>query len=383
MHLLFASGLRHVASMAALLVMGTIEAQHAEWFVRGSEAKTRLVGVTTQVLEGVAPGPVMMAAGDYEVHFGANALGKPGSLPLQVPAGAVVQIAIEPAAAAAMQEIAADDARREVTASVEGAKVPWQASCVPGPEERDCRVIARGVPIGSTGAFGVIARWIDRNQHYRFVWDLGRRELRLERQLGADAYVLARAPAPVADDQPHELALQVAGFRVQAFLDDVLVVQVLDGAIGRGGFGCWSSGDAVRWQSLASTSPVPAVASSALVGEVGEARLVTATAVAAGHLHVLQLRLDRPHALIPRSEEGSELWLLQRPAEPVVMLGDWRGSLGAGSIGEVPRNGLAKAELHWPLLPGLRLQTALVAMLIVSANGEQIVSRTPPVPLRM
>lgn len=28
----------------------------------------------------------MMAAGDYEVHFGANALGKPGSLPLQVPA---------------------------------------------------------------------------------------------------------------------------------------------------------------------------------------------------------------------------------------------------------------------------------------------------------
>lgn len=117
----------------------------------------------------------------------------------------------------------------------------------------------------------------------------GRRELRLERQLGAEAYVLARAPAPVADDQPHELALQVAGFRVQAFLDDVLVVQVLDGAIGRGGFGCWSSGDAVRWQSLASTSPVPAVASSALVGEVGEARLVTATAVAAGHLHVLQL----------------------------------------------------------------------------------------------
>jgi hypothetical protein len=384
MHLPYAAGFR-VASVAALFAMGAIRAQDATWFVRGSDANTRIAGVETRTVHGVVPAPVMTPAGDYEVHFGANALGKPGSLALHVPEDAIVQIAIEPAAATRVQVIAAEDPRREmeVVASTEGAKVPWRASVVAGADERDYRVTARGVRNGSTGAFGVVARWIDRNQHYRFVWDLARSELRLERQLGPDAYVLARVAAPTADDQPHELGLQVEGFRVQAFLDDVLVVQVLDGAIGRGGFGCWASGDAVHWESLASAAPVDAAASSALVTTAGEATMVAATAVAAGHLHVLQLHLDRPYALVPRNVEGSELWLLQRPAAPEVLLGDWRGSIGSGAIGEVSRNGLATAELHWPTGAALRLQSVLVTMLLVSANGEQVIGSTPSVPLRM
>lgn len=358
-------------------------AQDATWFVRGNDVEVRLVGPgeATQSRRGRASDPIQTAAGDWAVHFGSDALGKPTSLALAVPAGAVVQVAIAAAEAPTRRQIDLEDARWKITAGGESTKEVWVARTVDCGEERDYRVAARGAAKGATGSFGVVARWVDHAQHYRFVWDRAHAELRLERQLGPDVYVLARGPAPKGDDKVHELALQVAGFRIGAFCDDVLVAQVLDGAISRGAVGLWATPEAARWETFATSPPAMPLASSAMVITPGEARFVAATATAAGHSYVVELLLDRPHPLVPTTAEGGELWLLQRPAAPRVLLGDWRGSLGAGVIGQVLRDGVITTELHWRLIPALRYQALLVTALLLSPNGEVVVGRTPPVPL--
>ncbi len=378
----------HVARGWALVLLPFViaaagRAQGASWFVRSNDAEVRLVGPDQVALScrGRTPDPIQAAAGDWSVHFGADALGKPESLMLNVPAGAVVQVAIAAAAAPVRRQVALDDASWTTIAGGDANQGTWQARTVDCGEERDYRVAARGAATGATGSFGVVARWLGPTQHYRFVWDRAHAELRVERQLGPDAYVLARGPAPKSDDAVHELALQVVGFRIDAFCDKVLVAQVLDGAISRGAVGLWASKDTARWETFATSPPALPVASSALVSTPGEAQLVVATAVAAGHIYVVELSLDRPHPLVPTTAEGSELWLLQRSPGPLVLMGDWRGSLGSGVIGQVPRGGVLTTGLHWRQATALRYQALLVSALLVSPNGEVVVGRTPPVPL--
>lgn len=353
-----------VASVAA-------RAQQATWFLRGGGADVHLVGSGPATLRGLAPAPVATEAGEWVVHFGADALGKPGSLPLEVPAGAVVHVAVEPAAAPARRTVALDDP----TWRTAGA-----AHWLDAGGEHDYCVVAQATP-GTAGVFGVIARWVDPRQHYRFVWDLGRAELRLERLLGDEPLVLARRPAPAPDGAIHALSLQVQGFRLQAFLDDAPMLQVLDGAIGRGGFGRWDSEQAARWTAFSAMPPMVARASGAAVATPGQVRLTAATTCAAGHWSVVELSLDRPHPLVPTTAEGLEPWLLQRPAAPQVLLGDWAGSLGPGAVAGIARDGLAGAELLWPQVPGVRLQAVLARMVLVTADGCEVAGRTPPVPL--
>ena len=356
-----------------------IRAQDATWYLRGNDAAVQLVGPRALVLRGRTPAPVATSAGDWRVHFGADAAGQPGALSLAVPEAAQVMLAIAPAVAVAVQEIAFDDPRW-IAANGGDAAAPWRARRCAADLGAEYRVTARGVGTGAQGAFGVVARFVDERQHYRFVWDLQQAELRLERQLGDAAYVLAKRPAPPPDDQPHTLALQVEGFRVMAFCDDAPVVQVLDGAIGRGDPGVWQQGEAVTWQSFAVQAPAAPRASSALVVTGRVAHYQAATAVAAGHWYAVSWSLDRPTPAVPLTSEGCELWLLQRSALPQVLLADWRGSLGPGTLGEVPRDGRIEAELLVPDLLALRLQSLLVRAEVWSADGGQRVGATPATP---
>lgn len=374
---------RWLAVAGLVLVAGgaaaRIRAQDASWYLRGNDAAVQLVGPRALELRGRTPAPVATPAGDWRVHFGVDAAGQPGALSLLVPEAAQVMLAIAPAGPAAVQEIAFDDPRWMDANGGAGA-TPWRARHCAAELGADYRVTVRGVGTGAQGAFGVVARFVDERQHYRFLWDRQKGELRLERQLGDAAYVLAKRPAPPPDDQPHTLALQVEGFRVMAFCDDAPVVQVLDGAIGRGDPGVWQQGETVTWQSFAVQSPAAPRASSALVVAGRVAHYQAATAVAAGHWYAVSLALDRPTPLVPLTAEGCEPWLLQRSASPQVLLADWRGSLGPGTLGEVPRDGRIEAELLVPELFALRLQSLLVRAELWSADGGQRIGLTPATP---
>lgn len=368
-------------AVAALLALGAVRAQDATWFVRGGGGDVRIVGATTRVVRGLAE-PFARPAGEEVVRFSPDALGRPLPLPLVVPDGAWVTVAVDGAGPAVATAFAPNDpAWRAVDVPGPNGSEPLHARLVGDEAATAARAVLRILPAAGTREVGVVARWAGPEQHYRIVWDVARGELRLERQLGPAALVLARAPGPQDRSTEHELALQVDGFRIEAFVDDAPVLQQLDGALSHGASGTCCRGDAPAGASFSLASPARPRGSSAVLRGPGSAAFVAAAAVGAGHGYVLQLRLDRPFALVPRDEEGLEPALLMRPAEPVVLLGDLRGSLGPGAIGEIGRDGLVHAEVHWPERPGVRLQAVLVEALLVAPSGEALVGRTPAAPL--
>ncbi len=368
------------SAFAWCVLMASASAQ-STWFVHGSDASVRVVGETRALLRGPCPAPTMLPAGDYDVHFGTDALGKPISLSLPVSDHAVVTIAVAPAGAVLTHDISPVDEAWTDTAGGSSLKASWVARCAGSAEAASYRVVAMCSGGGPVSACGVVARWRDGSQHYRFVWDRGTTELRLERMLGPDLMVLARAAAPAHDQDQHALALQVDGFRLQAFFDDAPVLQAFDGAFTAGAFGTWVAGDAVTWQRVIIEPPAPPRGSSAIVRDHIAASFHAGTTVTSGHYHVLEFLLDRPHPIVPLTGNGMEIWLMQRPAAPQVLLADWRESLGVGALGEVPRDGLFASEVRWPILVGLQRQAVLVRALLVSPDGEAVVGATPAVPL--
>ena len=370
--------LARASSLACGLLLGSAVPAQSTWHVRGSDAAVSIVGEARVRLQGRRPSPVTLPAGQYDVHFGADAAGKPISLSFAVPDHAVVGVAVSPADAVVAPGIALDGDGWTETRGGGGSRASWVARCTGPADATSYRVVATCSGGGAASVCGVAARWLDAEQHYRFVWDRAAGELRLERQFGDGVIVLARAPSPGTDLDPHTLALQVDGFRLEAALDDAVVLHAFDGAFPRGACGTWSAGDAVTWHGLAIEPPAAPRSSCAIVRDQTQASFHAATELPRGHFHVLEFCLDRPHALVPRTRNGQELALLQRPAAPQVLLADWRNSLGANSIGEVPLDRVFVSELCWPELHG---QAVLVRALFVSPDGEAVVGATPAVPL--
>lgn len=366
-------------ALAAALLSAPAAAQ-TTWTLHGGAAGARLVGPAIADLRGPHAHVAGLPAGDYAVHFGTDARGKPRSLSLAVGDGERIALAV---AAAGPEPGDEQDWSAPGWMDVDGA-LPGRVRALPDAD--DYRVEARVAPRAGVERCALVARWRGPQQHYALVLDLAAGELRLERWLGPGPIVLGRAPAPLPAPAAGEgdgwrLALQLHGFRLQAFVDDAPAFEVLDGAITAGGFG-WR-GAAGDWRWLRHGPVAEPRASAALVQTAAAARLWAATVVTPGHHYVLELRLDRPHPLLPLDAAGLEPWLLQRPAAPQVLLADLRDAPGPGGIGEVGRDGRLGGALRWPALPGLRGQIALVRALLVRADGGEISAATPAVPLRL
>lgn len=364
--------------LAAMLA--TVANAQSVWQLRGGDAAVRIVGEQVITMTGPRDHKLGLDPGDYTVHFGIDAAGKPGSLTFAVPADAVVHLASEPAAAAAARRFDLAHGTWHEEAGVDTVRTigPLDAA--------DYHVACVAEPTAATTLFGLVARFRSGDEFYAFLVEPGRGEVRLERRLGPTPLVLARAPLPRAPAGLRHLALQVQGFRLHAFVDGQSVLQVFDGGITRGASGiCWR-GAAPAWSEFTTSPPAAPRASAVLVrtanhGRNGTATVRAVTTVSPGHWHVLQLALDRPHPLVPTDADGFEPWLLQRPAAPVVLGADWRGATGENGIGEVPRDGLVASTVQWAALPALRLQVALVRMILVTSDGDAIAGTTPPLPL--
>jgi hypothetical protein len=358
---------RRFAVAAVLLAAGGVPAlAQALLQCSGVAAGVRLRGADARILAGLAPAPEMLPAGDYRFDFGRDALGWPLPLSLSLPAGCEAQVAIERAPLPARDQLVRDAA----------GFAPRET---PGAHLLAARFRARGAGAqpgllvrGSRDGFG--------EHGYRLVWDRDGAEFRLERLLGGALLVLARSPAPDADEQEHEMALQTHGFRLRAFCDDVLVAQAMDGAL-TGGSSSTVQAGAVEWLDATVEPPVVERASSALVVGPEGVQFVNSVPVVDGSWWVVELRLDRPHPLLPWDADGNEPALLQRPAAPQVLLADWRGTLGAGTWARV-RDGRCAAQLLPPAGLALRGQVAMVRGLLLSPDGAVVAMATPAVPWR-
>ncbi len=334
--------------------------ESTNWYPRLAAGGMRVIGPGTPIRMQRAM-PLELPPGGYHVHFPRDAAGKPDSLQVTAPPGSTLAIAVAPGTAAAPIELA--------------------------PGQRDYMVRATATAEDSGGAWGLVARRRDDDNWYRFVWDRERGEFRFERALGGDAMVIRSAPGPVADDRAHELAFQVEGFRLHAWFDDELVLQALDGAHGEGGHDTWSHASQVEFENVRVEPPTAARASSVIVrvGPAGglhddaDAELRAATAHSGGHWYVVELALDRPHPLLPKTVAGLEPWLLHGPVAPTVLLGDIAGNFGVDLFGQVPADGRISALLRFPSGPAIAGRSVLVRALVVTPDGDRLASRTPAV----
>ena len=371
-------------TFATTLVLAGTGAAQATWHVNGSAAAVRIVGTAPAraaiVMNGPSPQPVEAPAGEYAVHFGVDAAGKPRSLSFAVQDGDDVHVAIE-RAAGANADVVPDDAWQQFAATDGGPA--WTARIAGAADRRACRVAAE-LTIAAGATAGLVARWTSPTQHYRCVIDAARGELRLERRFGEQMIVLARAPAALRGGDAVELAMQVEGFRIAVFRDDELVLQAFDGAFDRGAVGTWWSGAAadatVRRFTIA--APAAARASAAVVGRSGHAEFHAAAVVPPGGHHALEVALDRPHPPLPLTAAGVEPWLVRDVAAPRVLIADFRQSLGKGVCGEVPVDGVVSAFLGWS---DLRIagQVVLLRSWFFAADGEALVGTSPAAAMRL
>lgn len=306
---------------------------------------------------------------DCRVTFAADALGRPLPLAFAVAPGDRVQLAIWPVGPAATTPVPLDASDWQQQGGEWNVRTRAE-----GASGSQCVSLRATAAEGTTG-LGLVVRWRSPENWCRCVWDLEQGELRYERCLGGRIATMARTPLP-ADRREHALALQVTGFRVQAFVDDVPMFTCFDGGSAPGAYGTCHRGKAPLWQALALAEPSPATASIATVRSAGATQLHAALPWSPGQTFVIELFLDRPHPLV-LAPNGFESLFLLRPAAPQVLLADWSQRLGRGTTGQLARDGQLHCELAGmpPLLGG---QAALARVLAI-ASGEVVVDASPPI----
>lgn len=369
------SAARCTSRVGWTLALASAASAQSAWQLRGAAAPVHVDAERAFTLRGPVAAQAEAGTGDHVVHFAADANGKPLSLVLSVPDGAMVALATDDAAPWPSQAAPLDGAAwRE-----HGGE--WHERST-GDDVADRRVVLGLRLRGDDEPCGLLLRRGESGDAYRCVVDPAKHEVRLERRLGGHEMVVARGRLPAwRAGEEHELAVQAIGFRLVVWLDDALVVQCFDGALTRGAFGTCHRGAGPEWTRLAVGAPVAPTAAAAAVQDGAQVALHARAPFPPGNHFLLELALDRPHPLLPLLD-GDEPWLLQRSAAPLVMVADWRGSLGRGLVGELPFDGAIAANLELPALPALRHRVALARWVCVSADGDRVVGRTPSVPLR-
>lgn len=307
--------------------------------------------------------------GDCRVTFAADALGRPLQLAFAVAPADRVQLAIWSAGPMATTPVPLDGEGWQQQGGEWNVRTRAE-----GANGSQCVSVRTTAGDGTTG-LGLVVRWRSPENWCRCVWDLEQGELRYERCLGGRIATMARTPLP-ADRREHALALQVNGFRVQAFVDDVSAFTCFDGGSAPGAYGTCHRGVAPQWQALALAEPSQPTASIATVRSGDATQLHGALPWSPGQTFVLELALDRPHPLV-LAPNGFESLFLLRPAGPQVLLADWSQRLGRGTTGQLARDGLLHCELA-PTVPGLAGQAALARVLAI-ARGEMVVDASPPI----
>lgn len=371
------------ALMLGLASLPLLPAQ-TQWQMQGGRMKAAIVvhgkQRATHALE--AGEQLSLRAGKADVHFPSNADGKPMSLQVETREGSRVAVAIAAAGKVAERKLDAfDDEQAYRGALVTKARetpIHVQTIGVAGAEMRDYRLTITVDADPQSTVSGLVARHHEEYGCYLFSIDWPAGKIRLERWMGTDHMIVRQVDAPWLGTK-HTLALQVDGFRLQAFVDDEVVLQSFDGALGGGAPGVAWVGEQPELGDLMMEPVASPLASAVSVQDGHSVRLQAVTNVAPGHLHVLELALDRPHPWVPRSPAGCEPYLDQPWAAPTILWGDWRNSLGSNTIGEVGVRGELATELVLPDLPALRLHYCLARSLLVSPDGESIVGVTPSV----
>jgi hypothetical protein len=94
---------------------------------------------------------------------------------------------------------------------------------------------------GASGDIGVIFRYLDNNNYYRFVWDADAGQFRLEVRMGGTLKVLATHYGNIKPATFYTIDVDAYGSQISAFIDQNKVVSVTDGTLTEGSVALYTS----------------------------------------------------------------------------------------------------------------------------------------------
>jgi hypothetical protein len=213
---------------------------------------------------------------------------------------------------------------------------------------------------------GVVFRFRDAANHYRFSWDAERRYRRLAKVVNGTWTVLQEDATPFVPQQTYRVATQVDGARIRVFIDGALWADRNDASHQSGSVGLYSWGslnlyfdDALCLKPLTDPSIDPRSVGAWALRPVMTAQLrglvtevVGRHPGSVGDDYFLALSFARspgiPLALLdpkdPRTLSLSPDALFSWSLQPNPMLGGFRGT--------IDRDGYLRARILWPKLPG-------------------------------
>jgi len=96
---------------------------------------------------------------------------------------------------------------------------------------------------GDNGAIGVLFRYLNNNNYYRFSWDSGQGYRRLIKREFGEFTLLAEDAVPYIPGQTYRVEIVAQGSTLQILIDGALIVSVTDSSIPSGSIGLYSSGN--------------------------------------------------------------------------------------------------------------------------------------------
>jgi hypothetical protein len=268
-----------------------------------------------------------------------------------------------------------------------GSGVGWTALAT-----GDAGQLAQRVEVdlrAGTGPCGIVLRWQGPDHHYRCVFDPVASEVRCERLLGGQLFVLGKCSVPRArQDEWHHLSAQADGFRIAAWFDQAPMVQTFDGAHTHGQGGVWAAATSTAvFARFAVGAPVPPLDGIAVVRTVGEGGVeVQVTARSPQHAgidYVLALRLPQWRVARLVDGNGIEPFLLLGDADGVLPMGFADGGKWDGVRGSIGPAGEIAAHLQWPVRRALSGRYLQISGCVISPDGEQCIDWLPAVWLQL
>lgn len=198
-------------------------------------------------------------------------------------------------------------------------------------------------------AIGVVARWQDAQNHYRFSLDAERRYRRLVRVWQGVWTVLWEGDGDYLPGVWHQLGLSVRGDRIRVQWDGMTLCDVRDGALtqGRAGLYCWAS-TPVQWDDVVVQTPPAARAVTVATAVGGQEALRFRAPESAGRVYLAALSLSTTPGIAMSSLQANDprTWPLTFDAffdlslQPSPFLQQFLGTLDA--------QGDATATITWP-----------------------------------
>lgn len=246
----------------------------------------------------------------------------------------------------------------------------------------DQELVAR-VRTDDNDAIGVVLRWQDGQNHYRFSLDAERGYRRLVKVVQGVWTVLWQSDADYVPNAWHTIQCSARGDRLRVQWDGLPLCEVRDTslAMGRAGLYCWAS-TPVLWDDVVLQVPPRPRAVTVAHATAGQATIELAAPASAGRTYLVALSLSTAPGIAMSALQPNDPRIWPLTYDPFFELSLLPNPVLQQFLGTLDADGRATATVVWPpflsqLLGGLQLWAGGITWDPVQARYGEIFPSVP------